>query len=119
MTRDISLAGSRRSPSQGKGKKIIMTTNSGQAATQDRMDPMVEALFKEMMQTATYSTTAARREDAALAQVLLESLKTTISQASAVSWRSSFWFVKGDGIFPLCWGGEGKCRHLLLMCLSK
>jgi hypothetical protein len=82
MTQDISLAGSQRSPSQGKGKKIIMTTNYGQAATQDRLDPMVEAVFKEMMQTGTYSTATARREDAALAQVLLESLKNTISQAS-------------------------------------
>jgi hypothetical protein len=59
-----------------------MTTNYGQAATQDRLDPMVEAWFKEMMQTETHSMATARREDAALAQVLLESLKTTISQAS-------------------------------------
>ena len=53
------------------------------------MDPMVEAWLKEMMQTGTYSTVAARREDAALAQVLLESLKNTISQASAFE-RSLF-----------------------------
>jgi hypothetical protein len=59
-----------------------MTTNYGQAATQGRVDPMVEAWLKEMMQTATYPTTAARREDAALAQTLMETLKNTISQAS-------------------------------------
>ena len=60
-----------------------MTTNYGQAATQDRMDPMVEAWLKEMMQTGTYSTGAARREDAAVAQALLETMKNTISQISA------------------------------------
>ena len=59
-----------------------MTTNSGQAATQGHMDPMVEAVLKEMMQTATYPTAEARREDAALAQALMETLKNTISQAS-------------------------------------
>ena len=67
---------------QGKGKKIIMTTNYGQAATQGHMDQMVEAWLKEMMQTATYPTAAARREEAALAQTLMETLKNTISQAS-------------------------------------
>ena len=60
-----------------------MTTNYGQAAAQDRMDPMVEALFKEMTQTGTYPTAAARAEDAALAQALMATLKDTISQASS------------------------------------
>jgi hypothetical protein len=46
------------------------------------MDQMVEAWLKEMVQTGTYSTTAARREDAALAQGILETLKNTISQVS-------------------------------------
>ena len=59
-----------------------MTTNYGQAATQGHMDQMVEAWLKEMVQTGTYSTTAARREDAALAQGILETLKNTISQVS-------------------------------------
>lgn len=59
-----------------------MTTNYGQTATQYRMDPMVETLFKEMMQTGTYPTAAARREDAALAQAFMETLKNTISQVS-------------------------------------
>jgi hypothetical protein len=43
---------------------------------------MVEAWVKEMTQTATYPTAAARREETALAQALMETLKTTISQAS-------------------------------------
>ena len=59
-----------------------MTTNYGQAATQDRLDPMVEAWVQEMVQTETHSMAAARREDAALAQALMETLKNTISQAS-------------------------------------
>src|ERR1700730_15773726 len=59
-----------------------MTTNYGQSAAQDRMDPMLEALFKEMTQTGSYPKAASRAEDAAMAQALMETLKNTISQAS-------------------------------------
>jgi hypothetical protein len=59
-----------------------MTTNYGQSATQDRMDPMLEALFKEMTQTGTYPKAASRAEDAAVAQALMVTLARTVSQAS-------------------------------------
>ena len=59
-----------------------MTTNYGQSTAQDRMDPMLEALFKEMTQTGTYPKAASRTEDAAVAQALMATLARTVSQAS-------------------------------------
>jgi hypothetical protein len=59
-----------------------MTTNYGQAASQDRMDPMLEELFKEMLQTGSYPKAASRPEDAAVAQALMVTLARTVSQAS-------------------------------------
>lgn len=59
-----------------------MSTNYGQSATQNRMDPMLEALFKEMTQTGAYPKAAARAEDAAVAQALMVTLQNSISQAS-------------------------------------
>ena len=59
-----------------------MTTNYGQSAAQDRMDPMLEALFKEMTQTGTYPKAVSRAEDAAVAQALMATLARTVSQAS-------------------------------------
>jgi hypothetical protein len=46
------------------------------------MDPMLEALFKEMTQTGSYPKAASRAEDAAVAQALMETLARTVSQAS-------------------------------------
>jgi len=46
------------------------------------MDPMFEALFKEMTQSGAYPKAASRAEDAAVAQALMATLKNTISQAS-------------------------------------
>ena len=59
-----------------------MSTNYGQSATQNRMDPMIEALFKEMTQTGAYPKAASRAEDAAVAQALMVTLQNSISQAS-------------------------------------
>jgi len=59
-----------------------MTTNYGQATTQDRMAPTFEALFKEMVQSGTYPKVTSRAEDTALAEALIVTLKTTISQTS-------------------------------------
>ena len=58
-----------------------MTMNYGQSAAQDRMDPMLEALFKEMTQTGTYPKAVSRAEDAAVAQALMVTLARTVSQA--------------------------------------
>lgn len=62
-----------------------MTTNSGQAASQDRLDPVLEALFKEMIETGSYPKAASRAEDAvaaAQAEALMATLERTVSQAS-------------------------------------
>jgi hypothetical protein len=59
-----------------------MTTNYGQAASQNRIDPMLEELFKEMIQTGSYPKAASRTEDAAVAQALMVTLARTVSQAS-------------------------------------
>ncbi len=62
-----------------------MTTNPEQAA-RDRIDPMVEALLKELMETASYPKAASGTEDAVTA-ALMASL---ISPARTVSQASSF-----------------------------
>ena len=67
-------------------KEIIMTTNPEQATIQDRVDPMVEALIKELIETASYPKAASRTEDAITA-ALMASL---ISPARTVSQASSF-----------------------------
>ena len=59
-----------------------MTTNYGQAASQNRIDPMLEELFKEMIQTGSYPKAASRTEDAAVAQALMVTMVRTVSQAS-------------------------------------
>ncbi len=67
-----------------------MTTNSGQAPIQDRIDPMVEALIKGLIGTASHPKAASRTEGAitaALAEAFLESL---IPPAGTVSQASSF-----------------------------
>ena len=67
-----------------------MTTNSGQATFQDRIDPMVEALIKELLETASHPKAASRTEDAieaALAEAFMTSL---IPPAGSVSQASSF-----------------------------
>jgi hypothetical protein len=63
-----------------------MTTNSGQATFQDRIDPMVEALIKELLETASHPKAASRTEGAITA-ALMTSL---ISPARTVSQASSF-----------------------------
>jgi hypothetical protein len=62
-----------------------MTTNSGQAAGQDRLDPVLEALFKEMIETGSHPKAASRAEDAVMAaqtEALMVTLARTVSQAS-------------------------------------
>jgi len=71
-------------------KESIMTTNSGQATFQDRIDPLVEALIKGLLETASHPKAAARTEDAieaALAEAFMTSL---IPPAGSVSQASSF-----------------------------
>ena len=67
-----------------------MTTNPGQATFQDRIDPMVEALIKELLENASHPKAASRTEDAieaALAEAFMASL---IPPAGTVSQASSF-----------------------------
>ena len=67
-----------------------MTTNSGQATFQDRIDPLVEALMKGLLETASHPKAASRTEDAieaALAEAFMTSL---IPPAGSVSQASSF-----------------------------
>ncbi len=67
-------------------KEIIMTTNPEQAA-RDRMDPMVEALLKELMETASYPKAASGGTEDAVTAALMASL---ISPARTISQASSF-----------------------------
>jgi hypothetical protein len=67
-----------------------MTTNSGQATFQDRIDPLVEALMKGLLGTVSHPKAVPRTEDAieaALAEAFMESL---IPPAGSVSQASSF-----------------------------
>jgi hypothetical protein len=61
-----------------------MTTHPEQAA-QDRIDPMVEALLKELMETASHPKAASGTEDAVTAALMasLVSPARTVSQASS------------------------------------
>ena len=63
-----------------------MTTHPEQATSRDRLDPMVEALIKELLETASHPKAAVRTEDA-VTTALMASL---ISPARAVSQASSF-----------------------------
>ena len=67
-----------------------MTTNSGQAPIQDRIDPLVEALMKGLIGTVSHPKAVSRRDDAieaALAEAFMASL---IPPAGTVSQVSSF-----------------------------
>jgi hypothetical protein len=62
-----------------------MTTHAGQAASQDHLDPVLEALLHEMIETESQSKAASRAEDAvttAMAEALVVTLARTLSQAS-------------------------------------
>ncbi len=62
-----------------------MTTNSGQATSQDRLDPVLEALLKEMIETESKPIAVSRAEEAvttAMAEALMVILARTVSQAS-------------------------------------
>jgi len=62
-----------------------MTTNAGQAATQDPLDAALEALLKELSETGSQPKAALRAEDAvkaALDETLLVAMARTVSQAS-------------------------------------
>src|SRR5712692_6328450 len=67
-----------------------MTTNSGQATFQDRIDPMVEALIKELLETASHPKAASRTEGAITAALTEAFMASLISPARAVSQASSF-----------------------------
>ena len=78
-----------RSSSQGKRKgSTIMTTRSGQTPAQDRTDPIIEALIKELIETTSHPKATSRTEDAITAALLeasmasLTSSERTESQAS-------------------------------------
>jgi hypothetical protein len=71
-------------------KENIMTTNSGQAPIQDRIDPLVEALMKGLIGTVSHPKAVSRTDDAieaALAEAFMASL---IPPAGTVSQVSSF-----------------------------
>ena len=62
-----------------------MTTNAGQAATQDPLDAVFEALLKELSETGSQPKAASRAEDAvkaALDETLMVAMARTVSQAS-------------------------------------
>ena len=62
-----------------------MTTNSGQATSQDRLDPVLEELLKEMIEIESKPKAVSRAEDAvttAMAEALMVILARTVSQAS-------------------------------------
>jgi len=71
-------------------KEIIMTTNSGQATSQDRIDPLVEALIKGLLETASHPKAASRTEDAITAALTEAFMASLISPARTVSEASSF-----------------------------
>lgn len=62
-----------------------MTTNTGQATTQERIDPMVETLIKGLIETASHPKAVSPTEDAITA-VLMATLippARTLAQASS------------------------------------
>jgi hypothetical protein len=64
-----------------------MTTNSGQAASQDRIDPVFEALIKELLETGSKPKAASRAGGAVtadLVEALMVALARTTSQASPI-----------------------------------
>ncbi len=61
-----------------------MTTNSGQATAQDRIDPMVEALIKGLIETASHPKAALPTEDAITA-ALMASLIPPARTAAQIS----------------------------------
>src|SRR5260221_14568808 len=67
-----------------------MTTNSGQATFQDRIDPMVEALIKELLETASHPKAASRTEGAITAALTEAFMASLISPARTGSQASSF-----------------------------
>ncbi len=67
-----------------------MTTRSGQAPIQDRIDPMVEALLKELIETASHPKAASRTEEALTAALTEAFMASLISPARTVSQASSF-----------------------------
>src|SRR5258708_34085108 len=71
-------------------KEIIMTTNSGQATFQDRIDPMVEALIKELLETASHPKAASRTEGAITAALTEAFMASLISPAPTAPQASSF-----------------------------
>jgi uncharacterized protein YejL (UPF0352 family) len=71
--------------SPGERKESIMTTNSGQATSQDRLDPVLEELLKEMIEIESKPKAASRAEEAvttAMAEALMVILARTVSEAS-------------------------------------
>jgi hypothetical protein len=67
-----------------------MTTTSGQAPIQDRIDPLVEALIKELIETASHPKAASRTEDALTAALTDAVMASLIPPAGTVSQASSF-----------------------------
>jgi len=63
-----------------------MTTHPEQATSRDRIDPMIEALMKELLESASYAKATSGTEDAITA-TLMASL---ISPARTASQASSF-----------------------------
>jgi hypothetical protein len=62
-----------------------MTTYSGQAANEDPIDPVLEALLKELTETGSHPNAGSRTEDtisSALSEALMRALAHTVSEAS-------------------------------------
>jgi hypothetical protein len=62
-----------------------MTTHPEQTTSQDRLDPMVEALMKELLETAWHPKAASGTEDAVTAALMASLIPPahTVSQASS------------------------------------
>src|SRR5215469_12371217 len=78
------------SKAQPAQKESIMTTNSGQAPLQDRVDPLVETLIKGLLENASHPKAGLRTEDAIEAALTEAFMASLISPARSVSQASSF-----------------------------